>query len=123
MNEVRAFAHRYDGSDIIIEHHYSNFIVRSICGSITIEIIPNTLSADAYDVSSYLSEFRDSSLHLEDVVNNIASYFYDKLKPKFLRVVAEFFIEGIISKFTIDYADPDSGFNALNDRLSLGDIE
>lgn len=59
-----------------------------------VEYVPDRLCVELKSLKLYMSSFRDEGLFHEAITNQILSDFAALLKPRFLRVIADFNIRG-----------------------------
>jgi 7-cyano-7-deazaguanine reductase len=98
----------------IIEHVQPEFT--SVCpvtgqpdfAKITLTYIPDTLCVELKSYKFYLQSYRNDGIYFEAVTNKILDDLVEVIKPRTMRLIAEFNVRGGISSLIeAEYQSPD----------------
>ena len=75
---------------------------------ILMEYVPDTLCIELKTLKLYLTSFRDKGAFHEAITNEILSDLASLLKPRFMRITADFNVRGgIYTQVTAEHRQPD----------------
>ena len=76
--------------------------------TLTIEYVPNLQCVELKSLKMYVWSFRDQGAFHEDVTNRILQHLVEAVKPRFMRITAEFNVRGgIYTTVVADHVDAD----------------
>ncbi len=79
-----------------------------------IEYIPDKLCIELKALKLYMTSFRDKGAFHEAITNEILSDIESLLKPRFIRITADFNVRGgIYTQVTVEYRQPDWQANTV----------
>ena len=111
---LECFDNPYPGRDYLITHVCPEFT--SLCpktgqpdyGTITFEYIADKLCVELKSLKFYLQAYRNEGVFYERLTNQILDDLTGVLKPRFMRVTADFTpCGGLHSKIVVEYVSPD----------------
>ena len=74
---------------------------------ILIEYVPNKLCVELKALKLYMASFRDKGAFHEAITNEILSHLAALLKPRFMRITADFNVRGgIYTQVTVEHRQP-----------------
>ena len=99
---LATFDNKHPENTYLVPFVQEHTLFRSLCpltgqpDSARIEIlyVPNSEMVESKSLKEYLQSFQNSGEYHEDVANRIANTLFDLLKPKYLRVFADFVPRG-----------------------------
>ena len=127
MNDKRkileVFENKYPNRDYTITHVAPEFT--SLCpktgqpdfATITVEYIPDLLCVELKSLKLYLHSYRNDGIFYESLTNQILDDLVAVVKPRHMRIIAEFNVRGGISSvieaeyYSDDYYDEDINFS------------
>lgn len=127
MNDKRkileVFENKYPDRDYTITHVAPEFT--SLCpktgqpdfATITVEYIPDLLCVELKSLKLYLHSYRNDGIFYESLTNQILDDLVAVVKPRHMRIIAEFNVRGGISSvieaeyYSDDYYDEDINFS------------
>ncbi len=109
---LETFENKYSERDYVIEHIAPEFT--SLCpktgqpdfATIILKYIPDKLCVELKSLKLYFNSYRNDGVFYETLTNEILSDLSDVVKPRIMRVTAEFNVRGGISSvITADFID------------------
>jgi 7-cyano-7-deazaguanine reductase len=113
-NLLETFPNQYPNRDYRIVHEAPEFT--SVCpktgqpdfATMTLEYIPNELCIELKSLKIYYTSFRNDGIYYESVTNKILEDLIEVVKPRFMRITAEFNVRGGISSvIEAEYESPE----------------
>lgn len=108
------FDNPYPNRDYLVTHVCPEFT--SLCpktgqpdyGTMTFEFIPKDLCVELKSLKFYLQAYRNEGVFYERLTNQIVDDIAGAMKPKYLKLTAEFTPRGgLHSKIVVEYFDPE----------------
>lgn len=109
---IEVFENQYPERDYVIEHIAPEFT--SLCpktgqpdfATIILKYIPDKFCVELKSLKLYFNSYRNDGVFYETLTNQILSDISEVVKPRIMRVIAEFNVRGGISSvITADFID------------------
>lgn len=120
---LEVFENKFPERNYIIEHIAPEFT--SLCpktgqpdfATIILKYIPDEFCAELKSLKLYFNSYRNDGVFYETLTNQILSDLADAVKPRAMRIIAEFNVRGGISSvITADYVN--ENYKNLTDLLN-----
>lgn len=120
-NLLETFENEYKNRDYIIEHTAPEFT--SVCpktgqpdfAAMILEYIPDNLCVELKSYKIYLNSYRNDGIFYESVTNRILDDLVAVVKPRYMKLTAEFNTRGgITSIVEVEFVKEENDIASLN---------